>query len=388
MKNLSYITGTFTESVIREMTRISDSVNGINLSQGFPDFNAPVEIKKAAIRAINQNKNQYAITFGETELRQAIVTKAKRYNKISCDPLTEITVTCGATEAMLASLTAIINPGDEIIIFEPFYENYGPDGILSGATPRYVKLRFPDWHFDWKELAAAFNKRTKAIVINTPNNPTGKVFTREEMAEIARLCQKWDVFAVTDEIYEHILYDGTRHISMASLPGMKERTITINSISKTYSVTGWRVGWAIAPAAVTKSIRKVHDFMTVGAPNPLQHAAAAALHFPQSYYSDLQRKYLSSRNYVFALLQEFGFNPVLPKGAYYMIADVADLYLRFRAKDDFDFSRKLIEKTSVATVPGFSFYSGRKAVSKKVRFAFCKKPETLKKVRRMFEKSL
>jgi aspartate/methionine/tyrosine aminotransferase len=370
------------------MTRISDSMNGINLSQGFPDFNAPAEIKKAAIRAINQNKNQYAITFGETELRDAIAAKAKRYNRMSCNPLTDITVTCGATEAMLASLTAIINPGDEIIIFEPFYENYGPDGILSGATPRYVKLRFPDWHFDLKELAAAFNKRTKAIVINTPNNPTGKVFTKEEMMEIARLCQKWDVFAVTDEIYEHILYDGSVHISMASLPGMRERTITINSISKTYSVTGWRVGWAIAPPTVTKSIRKVHDFMTVGAPNPLQHAAAAALNFKQSYYVDLQKKYLSARNFLFSLLTEYGFNPVLPKGAYYMIADASHLYSRFKAKDDFDFSRKLIKKTRVATVPGFSFYSGSKGITKKVRFAFCKKPETLLSVKRMFEKNL
>jgi aspartate/methionine/tyrosine aminotransferase len=388
MKPLSHITETFTESLIREMTRISDSMNGINLGQGFPDFDSPMEIKKAAIRAIEENWNQYPVTFGEPELRNAIAVKAKSFNNINCNPDTEITVTCGATEAMLASLRAIINPGDEIIIFEPFYENYGPDGILSGATPKYVTLYAPDWKYDSKELAAAFNSKTKAIVINTPNNPTGKVFSKEEMTEIASLCEKWDVYAVTDEIYEHIVYDGEKHISIASLPGMKDRTITINSLSKTYSVTGWRVGWAIASPEITKRIRKVHDFMTVGAPTPLQHAAAEALVFPESYYSTLFKHYEQARKFLYDTLVEYEFKPFMPKGAYYMIADVSALTGKLKSSDDFDFSKKLIEKTRVATVPGFSFYSGGKKNSNQVRFAFCKKMETLQSVRDSFAKTL
>jgi len=298
MKHLSYITETFTESVIREMTRISDAMDGLNLSQGFPDFESPVEIKEAAIKAINENRNQYPVTFGEPELREAIRKKIFNYNKIQADPATEITVTCGATEAMIATLKAVINPGDEIIIFEPFYENYGPDGILSGATPRYVKLHTPGWYIDFDELAAAFNEKTKAIIINTPNNPTGKVFSKAEMEKIAALCIKWDTLAITDEIYEHILYDDSVHISLASLPGMAERTITINSISKTYSVTGWRVGWAVAAPAITARIRKVHDFLTVGAPTPFQHAAAHALTFKPGYYHELREKYEKSRAYI------------------------------------------------------------------------------------------
>lgn len=387
MKPLSRITETFTESIIREMTRISDAMDGINISQGFPDFDSPMEIKKAAIRAIEENWNQYPVTFGESELREAIAVKAKKYNKIICNPETDITVTCGATEAMLAALRAIINPGDEIIIFEPFYENYGPDGILSGATPKYVTLHPPHWNFDKKELAKAFNKKTKAIVINTPNNPTGKVFSKKELTEIAALCNRWDSYAITDEIYEHIIYDGEKHISLGSLDGMKNRTITINSISKTYSVTGWRVGWAIASEEITKRIRKVHDFMTVGAPTPLQHAAAFALTFPENYYHQLQQHYLEAREFLYETLKEFDFKPFLPKGAYYMIADVSSLKKTIKAKDDFDFSKKLIAKTRVATVPGFSFYSNKKNTNQ-VRFAFCKKMETLQKVREQFLKNL
>lgn len=388
MKKLSRITETFTESVIREMTRISDSMNGINLSQGFPDFNASDEIKQSAVCAIKNNFNQYPVTFGEPELREAISKKAWNYNKIKCNPDTDITVTCGATEAMLASLRAIINPGDEIIIFEPFYENYGPDGILSGATPRYVTLHAPDWSFDRKELAKAFNKKTKAIIINTPNNPTGKVFSAEELKYITELCNKWDVYAITDEIYEHILYDNEKHISLASLPGMKNRTITINSISKTYSVTGWRVGWAIAEEKITKRIRKVHDFMTVGAPTPLQHAAVEAMAFPESYYVNLQQHYVGARKFLYDTLLEYGFKPYLPQGAYYMIADVSQLTKKLRSKNDFDFSRKLIQTTRVATVPGFSFYSKKIKNTNQVRFAFCKKMETLKLVRELFSKHL
>ena len=388
MKPLSRITETFTESVIREMTRVSDACNGINLSQGFPDFESPIAIREAAIKAISNHHNQYPVTFGEPELREAIAKKALSYNNIHCNPDTDITVTCGATESMIATLKAIINPGDEIIIFEPFYENYGPDGILSGATPRYVKLYAPDWNYNIDELKAAFNEHTKAIIINTPNNPTGKVFSHQELTEIANLCEKWDVYAITDEIYEHILYDGNKHISMASIKGMKERCITINSISKTYSVTGWRVGWAIASPEITARIRKVHDFLTVGAPTPFQHAAASALAFPESYYVELQKKYLQSRNYMLETLINAGFKPITPKGAYYIIADVHEIFEKLEAKDDMDFSKKLILKTRIATVPGFSFYSGKNVISKQVRFAYCKKMETLELARQLLSENI
>lgn len=382
MKELSRITETFTESVIREMTRICDAVGGYNLSQGFPDFESPRAIKEAAIKAINCEWNQYPVTYGEPELRQAISEKVSAYNGIKCDPETDITVTCGATEAMIATLKAIINPGDEIIVFEPFYENYGPDGILSGATPRYVTLYTPDWSYSAEELAAAFNEKTKAIVINTPNNPTGKVFSRKELEEIAALCIKWDCYVVTDEIYEHILYDGAEHISMASLPGMEDRTITINSISKTYSVTGWRVGWAIANEHITRRIRKVHDFLTVGAPTPFQHAAVSALSFKSEYYENLRGHYSEARGFLYKLLRKVGFKPFLPRGAYYIITDVSDLMTILNVEDDFSFSRKLIEQTGVATVPGSSFYSGPGKGKKQVRFCFCKKWETLYAVER------
>lgn len=385
MKELARITETFTESVIREMTRISDSLGGFNLSQGFPDFESPKEIKLAAIEAIVNNFNQYPVTFGEPELREAIAIKAKSYNNISCNPETDITVTCGATEAMMATLKAIINPGDEIIIFEPFYENYGPDGILSGAIPKYVKLHAPDWKFDSNELASAFNKNTKAIIINTPNNPTGKIFDKKELTEIANLCNKWDCYAITDEIYEHILYDDFKHISLASFEGMQERTITINSISKTYSVTGWRVGWAIASEKITSRIRKVHDFLTVGAPTPLQQAAVKALNFPKSYYTELQLKYEKKRKILYDALVESGFNPVLPKGAYYIIADVSEHMNKLNINNDFLFSKTLIEKTKVATVPGSSFYSTKGYVSKQVRFTFCKKDKTLNLVNNLLK---
>ena len=380
MKPLSALTETFTESVIREMTRVCDAAGGHNLSQGFPDFAAPPELKEAAIRAIQADHNQYPVTFGEPELREAIAAKALRYNRIGCDPATDITVTCGATEAMIATLMALINPGDEIVVFEPFYENYGPDGRLSGATPRYVRLQPPDWTIDEEELAAAFNERTKAIVINTPNNPTGKVYTRAELQQIAELCQRWDAYAVTDEIYEHILYDGAEHVSMASLPGMAERTVTINSISKTYSVTGWRVGWAIAAAPITKRIRKVHDFLTVGAPTPFQHAAVSALGLPDSYYEGLRAHYVEARDFLLDVLDEAGFIASRPAGAYYTMADVSGLRERLGATDDFSFSRRLIETVGVATVPGSSFFSDPAAGSGHVRFCFCKRWETLRAV--------
>lgn len=388
MKELSKITETFSESVIREMTRICDSVNGINLSQGFPDFDSPNEIKEAAIQSIMKGFNQYPVTFGEPELRYAISKKAKDYNKIDYDPDSEITVTCGATEAMIATLKAIINPGDEIIVFEPFYENYGPDGILSGAIPKYVTLYPPEWNYNTNELEKAFNNKTKAIIINTPNNPTGKVFSKKELLQIADLCIKYDTYVITDEIYEHIIYDGLEHISIASLPGMRERTITINSISKTYSVTGWRVGWAIADKKITERIRKIHDFLTVGAPNPFQHAAITALSFSFDYYENLKNYYLKTRNFLYNLLIETGFNPYLPKGAYYIIAEIDQLMDKLKVKDDTSFSRKLIDLTKVATVPGSSFYSDPNKGKKQVRFCFCKKWETLYAVKEAFKKVL
>jgi len=386
MKELSRITETFSESVIREMTRICDAAGGYNLSQGFPDFESPAAIKEAAMAAINAGLNQYPVTYGEPELRAAVSRKARAYNSIHCDPETEITVTCGATEAMIAALKALVNPGDEIIVFEPFYENYGPDGILSGATPRYVTLYPPDWSFCPEELAGAFNEKTKAIIINTPNNPTGKVFSRRELEAIAALCQKWDAYAVTDEIYEHILYDGARHVSMASLPGMERRTVTINSISKTYSVTGWRVGWAIAAETITQRIRKVHDFLTVGAPAPFQHAAAAALGFPAEYYAGLRERYAQAREFLASLLRHCGFEFYYPRGAYYIIADTSRLMDKLGVQDDFSFSRRLIELTGVATVPGSSFYSDPAKGKRQVRFCFCKKWETLYAVEKALKK--
>jgi aspartate/methionine/tyrosine aminotransferase len=385
VKPLARITEQFTESVIREMTRVSDELGGDNLSQGFPDFDSPEEIKSAAIEAIQNGKNQYPVTFGEPEFREAIAEKALWYNNINCDPATDITVTCGATEAMIATLKAIINPGDEVIVFEPFYENYGPDAILSGATPRYVTLHTPDWSFDPDELAAAFNDKTKAIIINTPNNPTGKVFDRSELELIAELCQKWDVYAITDEIYEHILYDGSQHISLASIDGMKDRTITINGLTKTYSVTGWRVGWAIASAAITSRIRKVHDFLTVGAPTPFQHAGVFALRMEKSYYSELSEKYKWSRDFLFESLKKAGFKPYLPKGSYYIIADVRDLKDKLQCKTDVEFSMALIKHIGIATVPGSSFYCNPEMGHNQVRFAYCKNRDTLERVaKRLF----
>jgi len=363
----------FTESVIREMTRICLKHSGINLAQGFPDFAARAEIKEAAQKAIQADLNQYAITWGEPNLRNAVAEKFAWYNGVTVDPETEITVCCGSTEAMISSLMAIVNSGEEVIVFEPFYENYGPDTILCDAKPRFITLHEPDWHFDEEELTQTFNNKTKAIIINTPNNPTGKVFSRGELQFIADLCLKWGVIAVTDEIYEHILYDGARHISIASLPGMRDQTITINSISKTYSLTGWRVGWAIAPASLTASIRKVHDFLTVGAPHPLQEAAATALRIDRSYYETLAREYEERRDFLSGVLDDSGFRIYRPHGAYYIMTDVG----HFGFSDDVAFALHLVEKFGLATVPGSSFYSRSSLGATKIRFCFPKKRETL-----------
>jgi aspartate/methionine/tyrosine aminotransferase len=365
----------FTESVIREMTRLVGVHGGINLAQGFPDFAAPEALKAAAIEAIRADVNQYAITWGAKNARDAMARKFARFGGFEVDPEREITVTCGATEAMIATLLAIVDPGDEVIVFEPFYENYGPDAILSGAVPKFVKLSPPDWTFDAAELRAAFGPRTRAIVINTPNNPTGKVFSREELEVISGLCQRHDVIAVTDEIYEHIVYDGAVHISLATLPGMRERTVTINALSKTYSVTGWRVGYAIAPPDLTASIRKVHDFLTVGSPAPLQSAAPAALDLPDDYYAGLVREYTARRDILYNALVGAGFKAERPRGAYYIMADFKGFGFD---GDDTAFARHLITSIGVAPVPGSSFFMNPEDGRQLIRFCFPKKLETLK----------
>ena len=368
----------FTESVIREMSRQAHLHGALNLSQGFPDFPAPDEVKQAAREAIAHDINQYAITWGAKNLRQAIARKMQDWQGISVDPETQVTVCCGATEAMISTLLAVCNPGDKVIIFEPFYENYGPDTALSGAKPRFVKLRPPqtetgEWTFDERELRAAFDNHTKAVIVNTPNNPTGKVFTRPELELIRDLCLKFNVLAITDEIYEHILYDGARHVSMATLDGMQDRTVTINSMSKTYSVTGWRVGWTVAPPAIAESIRKVHDFLTVGAPAPLQDAGAAALALPKTYYAGLAEAYRGRRERLIPALAEAGFRCFRPRGAYYVMTDISG----FGYPNDVAFTGHLVRDIGVAVVPGSSFYHDPREGAQQVRFAFCKKTGTL-----------
>ena len=377
----------FTESVIREMTRQAMLHGAVNLAQGFPDFPAPAEIKQAAQDAVASDINQYAITWGAKSLRDAIARKAKDWQGISADPEKNITVCCGSTEAMISTLLAVCNPGDEVVIFEPFYENYGPDSILSGAKPRFVKLRPPTsaqagWTFDERELRAVFHNHTKAIILNTPNNPTGKVFTREELEIIRDLCVKFNVLAVTDEIYEHIIYDGAQHVSIASLDGMQDRTVTINGLSKTYSVTGWRVGWTIAPSNITDAIRKVHDFLTVGAPAPLQEAGAAGLDLPDSYYQRLAENYRTRRDRLIPALAEAGFRCFKPRGAYYVMTDIS----RFDFADDLAFTQHLVKDIGVAAVPGSSFYNDPRDGARQVRFAFCKRDQTLDEAGRRLRK--
>ena len=376
-RRVSEKAGRFTESVIREMTREAMKHGAVNLSQGFPDFPAPEEIKRAAQEAIAEDINQYAITWGAKDFREAIAEKTKWYLGLDVDPEREITVTCGSTEGMIAAMMATVDPGEEVVLFEPFYENYAPDAILSGARPRYVPLRAPDWTFDREELRAAFGERTKAIILCNPNNPTGKVFTREEMEFIASLCREHDALCFTDEIYEHILYpreDRTvEHISMAQLEGMRERTVVVNSMSKTYSVTGWRVGYVIAPPDITSAVRKVHDFLTVGAAAPLQSAGAFALRLPPAYYEQLQSDYQRRRDVLVPVLEESGFGVFRPDGAYYIMTDIR----AFGFRDDIEFTRFLVREIGVAVVPGSSFYSRPELGASQVRFCFCKKDETL-----------
>ncbi len=371
--DVSRKTAHFTESVIREMTRRALKCGAVNLAQGFPDFPAPLELKEAAKRAIDQDYNQYAITHGSPNFRRAIADKARRYNGIACDPELNITVTCGATEAMVASLLAVINPGDEVVIFEPFYENYGPDTIVAGATPRYVALHGADYAINGDELEEAFSPRTKAIVINTPHNPTGKVFTRAELELVASLCRRHDTLAITDEIYEHIIYAGARHISIAALEGMADRTITISGLSKTYSITGWRLAYAIAHERLTSAIRKVHDFLTVGAPHPLQEAGAFALRMPESFYAELAAMYARKRAMLFDALTAADLRCRVPQGAYYITADIAHLGF----EDDYAAANFLLDEVGVAAVPGSSFYHRPELGRQMVRFTFSKSDETL-----------
>lgn len=378
---ISQRAASFTESVIREMSREAAKYGAVNLGQGFPDWPAPADIKRKAQEAIAADHNQYAVTWGVKEFRDQIAKKTMWFLGLDIDPETEITVTCGSTEGMIAAMMATVDPGEEVVVFEPFYENYAPDAILSDAVPRHVPLYRTDngFVFDRDELSAAFNNRTKAIIICNPNNPTGKVYTREEMEFIADLCKQHDALCFTDEIYEHITYnidedgDPLEHVSMATIEGMRERTVVVNSLSKTYSVTGWRVGYCIAPADITGAIRKVHDFLTVGAANPLQHAGAYALSLPPSYYEDLQKEYQRKRDLIVPVLRDAGFRCDIPQGAYYVMADISN----FGFPNDIEFTKHLIREIGVAVVPGSSFYHDPAMGSQMVRFCFCKKDETL-----------
>ena len=367
-------TATFTESVIREMTRIANMHEAVNLAQGFPDFPMPQPMKEAAAAAIFGDINQYAVTWGSAALRNAVAEKYRRWYGMEVDPDREVTVTCGATEAMASVFMALIDPGDEVIVLEPFYENYGPDATLAGATPVFVPFERPNWTLDPDRLRKAFTKRTKAIVVNTPHNPTGRVLTRAEMSLIAELCIEYDVWAITDEIYEHIRYAGDHHV-MATWPGMRERTITISGLSKTFSCTGWRLGYAVAPLEQTQAIRKVHDFLTVGAPAPLQAAGAVGMAFDRDYFNHLALDYRARRHILVDALTEAGFRYSLPEGAYYILADFSEL----SDLDDVTFAKWMTQEVGVATVPGSSFYHDRALGSKLVRFAFCKKIQTLKR---------
>jgi aspartate/methionine/tyrosine aminotransferase len=361
------------DSVFGEMTRLAKLHNAVNLSQGFPDFEAPQSIKDAACAAIQAEQNQYAPPYGTAAFRDAIASDFTRRYGVPVVADEQVTVCCGSTEAMMASMLGAIDPGDEVILFEPFYENYGPDAILAGGEPKYVPMRAPDWRFDPDELKRAFTNRTRAIVINSPNNPTGKVFTRDELQLIAELCQRWDVLAISDEIYERVVFGGHTHVPMASLPGMAERTITVSGLSKTYSVTGWRIGWAISPSSLTGGIRKLHDFLTVAAPTPFHDAGVAALSMPESFYTQLAADYESKRNLMLDILGRHGFVAYQPGGAYYVMADVS----RFGYASDSEFAHYLVREIGVATVPGSSFYIDPAAAPQTVRFCFSKRDETL-----------
>jgi len=367
----------FTESVIREMTRVNEIHGGVNLAQGMPNFPPPRELIEAAHRAVDGDFHQYPITWGAESLRRAIADKYRRWYGMDVDGERHVTVCCGSTETMLATLLAVLDPGDEVVIFEPFYENYGPGCIISGARPVFVPLDPPDWAFDPDRLVAAITPRTRAIVFNSPNNPSGRVFSRQELEIIAALCQRHDLLAITDEIYEHIVFDGLRHTPIATLPGMAERTVTISGISKTFAVTGWRVGYAVASAELTAGIRRAHDFITVGAPHPFQEAAVAAFAFPDAYYAALRASYQRRRDLLLGQVREAGFVAATPQGAYYILADVAHWLEPYGCADDRAFAMYLATEIGVTTVPGSSFYAHPDLGRTKIRFCFPKTDDML-----------
>jgi aminotransferase len=376
----------FTESVIREMTRVVTQYGGVNLAQGMPNFPPPPELIEAAHRAIDGDFHQYAITWGAPALRRAIADKYRAFYGLEVDPEREVTVCCGSTETMLSTLLAVLNPGDQVIVFEPFYENYGPGCIIAGAEPVFVPLEPPGFGFDPDRLRAAVTPRTRAIIFNSPNNPTGKVFARDELEVIADLCRTHDLLAITDEIYEHIVYDGRVHVPIATLPGMAERTVTISGISKSYSVTGWRIGYAVAPAEITLGIRRAHDFVTVGAPHPLQEAAVAALRLPDAYYVWLRQMYQAKRDRLLGYLARAGFEAWTPHGAYYILTDVSRFLDRYRVADDTAFAMLLVKEVGVATVPGSSFYAHPELGRTKIRFCFPKTDEVLEEAGERLQK--
>jgi len=382
--NVAKRTESFQESVIRKMTRVCQQFNGINLAQGFPEKSPPEEVLKEALRAIQGGNNQYSITWGMPALREAVAKKVSRFNGLQADPEKEITITCGSSEAIVASLLALVNPGEKVILFEPYYENYLPGLALCGATPLFIPLREPGWKLDLDDLKRAFPQNPKALILNTPANPSGKVFSKNELEVIARFCQKHNTNVITDEIYEHIIYDGLRHISMASLPGMWERTVTISGCSKSYSVTGWRVGYAVAPEGLMSAIRKVHDYMVVAAPTPFQMAAIAAMGLPDSYYQDLGEYYRKQRDYLLQTFEELSIPVLRPSGAYYMMIRIDGLGYA----DDETFAMALVEKAGLAVVPGSSFYHRPEDGRDKVRICFAKTWETLREVRERLQRFL
>ena len=367
----------FTESVIREMTRVVQQHGGVNLAQGMPNFSPPPALIDAAHRALDGDFHQYAITWGAPRLRRAIADKYRTFYGMEIDPERHVTVCCGSTETMLSTLLAALNPGDEVIVFEPFYENYGPGCVIAGAVPIWVPLEPPDFSFDPDRLARAVTPRTKAITFNSPNNPSGKVFSRADLQLIADLCLRHDLLAITDEIYEHIVYDGLGHTPIATLPGMAERTITISGVSKSYSVTGWRVGWAVAPPDLSVGIRRAHDFVTVGAPHPLQEAAVSALTLPGDYYVGLRQAYQARRDLLYDYVERAGFVTWKPRGAYYILTDAGHFIKRLGLEDDTAFAMWLIKEIGVATVPGSSFYAHPELGRTKIRFCFPKTDDVL-----------
>ncbi|MFQ5830337.1 MAG: pyridoxal phosphate-dependent aminotransferase [Candidatus Methylomirabilia bacterium] len=376
----------FTESVIREMTRVNNLHGGVNLAQGMPNFPPPKEVIEAAHCALEGDFHQYAITWGAPQLRRAIADKYRKCYGIEADADENVTVCCGSTETMLSTLLAVLNPGDQVVIFEPFYENYGPGSIISGAEPIFVPLEPPNFGFDPDRLSRAVTPRTRAVIFNSPNNPTGKVFSRTELETIANFCLTHDLLAITDEIYEHIIFDGEEHVPIATLPGMAERTVTISGISKSYSVTGWRIGYAIAPPDITLGIRRAHDFVSVGAPHPLQEAAVAALMLPDSYYLWLREMYQAKRDLLLGLVESAGFLAFKPKGAYYLLTEAGHLIERAGCPDDMAFALYLVKAIGVTTVPGSSFYAHPELGRTEIRFCFPKTDETLKEAGERLQK--